>query len=281
MSDKNDSKKKEESSSFKLSRTAFSSLFYPLPTKYTAGSKQATFLARDQRHDSKKDALESDFFLQQMNLIGRLYPINNGFDHSPTVEYIDGAFCNRNGIWKGIYLHDCVRISDIQIGRKIFKLNMMIQFVWAFPTKREATDYHRNRVKNGTIGEEKAPMNNADYSLEVSRKIKKRSIELGVKELDQLFVITSTRNEYVSIMASVGNVVTKIYLSLFGSSQMDGVEIAARVLVYLDDRLLANRVVKLDTDSDSNLSSSTIVMNKEAFHTPNMNVCAYWSVSDY
>ena len=61
---------------------------------------------------------------------------------------------------------------------------------------------------------------------------------------------------------------------------MDGVEIAARVLVYIDDRLLANRIVKLDTDSNSDsnfdsnsLSSSTKIMNKKAFHTPDMNVC--------
>lgn len=259
---------KENEKSYRLSTTAFRALFYPLPTKFMAGSEEhrPQFVVFDLRQDSRREAVESDFFRQQVQLVGATWESATAFSaQQPNLEGTDAKFERLNGTWKGIYSHmhlERTPPSCIMVGGKELRMMQMHQFVHVFPTARQAGDYTRLRTEQGEIGEEKW----SRHSPTISKALKKRTQELGAQMVRKIHVLSGSlpvpvSNSSFSAVAAVDNVSTKVFVAVVGEG--DGMEIVARALAHLERQLVSNRSEK---------GPSPL---KQAFQHPDLTMCAY------
>jgi hypothetical protein len=155
---------------------------------------------------------------------------------------------------------------EVTVGEAHVTILDMIQFVRVFPTRTQARDYSRLLFENQKIGEENAPLH-ARNSSEHVKLLKTTAKSFGVQDLHKVYVLAGSINSFplanatLSVLASVENGCTKIFISVIGEAR-DGILLAAKALAYLERQLVEHR-------------SANVASLKEAWHHPDLTMCAY------
>jgi MYND finger len=155
-----------------------------------------------------------------------------------------------NGTWKGIYIFDCIltngqRPNGLTFGGEQLSLSNMMYLIWVFPTNREARAYFTFCVKTGWNLETVAPTF-AEPSKKTAKKLQDLTSAKGSGQIQDIFVCKGDYGQLgfnlrnITVMAVVGNVVTKFTLSSFDNT-LGQFEIIAKGLVFVETQLLAHR----------------------------------------
>ena len=253
-----------------LTQSAYETLFYPLQANLMAGSRSLGGLVIiDQKSQSLERALECDELKEQMASSG--YQYAGSLISSPSYKEVhpsigfDPTFDSLNGVWRGLVSYEYAQpaLEFCEIGNHSVAFWSMIQFIWVFSTNLAANEYTRIRIVGKDIGEENWPLA-AKESPRLMKMVKRATKESGMQELAKIGVIRGQTQPAISVMATVGNVATKIFVHLSGSDVDDAAcYIATKSLAYLERQLKEFRT-----------TSRASARNAPHYH-PDLTVCAY------
>lgn len=266
---------KSDEPTWYISKSGFESLFYPLPACLLVGAPSAPngLVRTDLRSESKDRALTSPDVAKQLRLCGSQGLSQAEVETHPHCDGVDSNFASLNGTWKGNMNYTTPLTSrgfarghpSIQVNEEQLKLVCFIQFVHVFPSATAASEYTRILFETKSIGEENPPTNATDCP-RIAKLVKELVGSLGPEDME-LHKVRAIQSVVVgpammSVIAAVGNASTKIFISHVPGSEKAACTLAARAIVYLNEKLLSFRTME---QSDST----------PHFQTADMTVCAY------
>jgi hypothetical protein len=273
---KTSSSSNSDDQSWYLSKSAYKSLYYPLPATLMVGAGGSGFFLMDLRSQSKGEAYASPKLRKQITLSG-VNPalVLAGKDSHPHCDGYDPQFDSLNGTWKGVWSY--VQLNPVSqaahFGKRSAKPFTVMQFVRVFTTKLAAAEYTRVMFKNKKVGEEGPPLNARDKPSLV-KLFKKKAKEFGVTGLQQTHVLQGTSGlsgigQSFSFVTAVESISTKVFVVV----PVDGGEeiachIVAKAVAYLDRQLREYR------------SSSPSSVQEAPFPPSDLTVCAFCGKDD-
>lgn len=268
-----------------LSQSAYETLFYPLQANVMCGSRpQGGFVTIDQRSQSKDDSFKSEDLFKQLSVAGYSAAsfLNPMFTSThPHCDGIDASFDSLDGKMKGLLgysldtsIEGMSGPTPCTMGAHSFSFWGMVQFIRVFPTDLAAAEYTRNMIVTKQIGEEKGPLN-AKHDPQLTSFIQRAAKDADVENLCRLHVIKSEGMVNgmifgISIVASVGNVSTKIFIQVHDEGSIDNVacHLGTKALAYLSRQLQEHR------------TTDAALIPEAAHHPPDLTVCAYCGNDD-
>lgn len=274
----------DEEEQFRVSRSGFRSLFYPLPACVLVGSPKPGsdgFLRIDLCTQSKEDAIASSNAKEQICLGGGIQPnVISIMKAHPHCDGMDINYNNLHGSWRGILSYfrypgapsNTMLAYSFKVGEENIHFSMLVHFVRVFPTATAAAEYTRIMVENKHIGEEAPPLL-AQHLPQFAKNVKNKTkslLKAAAATTTATATGTSTRPHrqqekiemrqvhaiqgvlpagvITSVVAAVGNVMTKLSVTTHGDNSDEVLCVfLARAIVHLHHQLENCRETTLTT----------------------------------
>lgn len=259
----------DDDATWYLSRSAYRSLYYPLPAMAMAGASSGGggLVGVDLRRLSRDEAFSSPAVKEQFELTGTdssLFSLLK--NNCPHVDGMDGIFDSLSGTWRGIVANLAMMPSLVKLGSHSFQSCFVAQFVRAFPTNLAAKEYVRLIIEKKLIGEEGPPLK-ATFNPDLTRTLRKMFKE-DVEDYHKVHVIKGQAGPLssISVVFAVGNVSTKIFVQTMGGGEEQmraACHLVAKAASYLERQLRESR------------STNPSRMKEAPHHHPDLTVCAY------
>lgn len=197
---------------------AFRALFYNLPAYRLLPNRGGNIMV-DTRTQTVEGFIQSDAFKELKKLATNADDWEQLVSPVPPIHSDDPAFSSLGGIRKGVLAHYPVHLN-LRDEADIPPMLSSIQIIWAFPSKKAASEYIRVTAERLLSGENKAPLYcqpNPSLTDDIKKTIR-RHLADG-ENLKRLQVSVSKARipnmHAVTFFCAVGCVATKLFCSCF------------------------------------------------------------------